>query len=68
MQETESIVEGWLSGSDSDGFTNPAGPLYIQGVEAMEAMADPSMAVSLAACNTIRGGTTCSFNGGCHCC
>lgn len=69
MQETNSVVESWLTGSDScDGLSNPAGPLYIQGTEAMEAMADPSMAVTLAACNTINGGTSCTFNGGCSCC
>lgn len=70
MQTTDSVVQDWLAGRDScDGSVNPAGPLYIQGTEAMEAaMADPAMAVSLAGCNTLLGGTTCSLGGGCLCC
>jgi hypothetical protein len=35
MQQTDDIVEGWLSGSDD--HDNPAGPLYIQGEAATEA-------------------------------
>lgn len=67
MQQIDDVVAGWLSGSG--GQDNPAGPLYIQGTEATEAaLGDASMAVTLAGCNTLRGGTTCSYNGGCACC
>ncbi|MEN4902335.1 DUF6229 family protein [Luteimonas sp. TWI1437] len=37
MQHDE-IVGGWLSGADSvDGYENPAGALYVEGVAATEA-------------------------------
>jgi hypothetical protein len=43
MQQTDDIVSGWLSGSDSvDGVENPAGSLYIEGAAATEAaLTDP---------------------------
>lgn len=69
MQMSDSVVMDWLSGGDGgNGAVNPAGPLYIQGADAMEAaMADPSLAITLQACS-LQGGTTCSFSGGCLCC
>ena len=70
MQRSDSVVLDWLGGKDaSSGLVNPAGPLYIQGAEAMEAaMTDPAMAVSRAECVSLHGGTTCSYTGGCLCC
>ena len=70
MQKTDSVVKDWLTGQDArNGLINPAGPLYIQGTEAMEAaMTDSAMVVSRVACGTLQGGTTCSYNGGWYCC
>lgn len=44
--QNDNIVSGWRSGADSiNGLENPAGPLFTEGAEAMEAaMTKPSRA------------------------
>ncbi|MFC5740778.1 DUF6229 family protein [Dyella tabacisoli] len=67
MQQTDDIVSGWLSGSDSiDGMENPAGPLYIEGAAATEA----ALTSSTAGMNMFTSATTvsCGGFGGCDCC
>jgi len=39
MQHADMIITGWLNGSDTvNGMDNPAGPLYIDGQDATEAV------------------------------
>jgi hypothetical protein len=66
MQQTDDIVSGWLSGSDSiDGMENPAGPLYIEGAVATEA----ALTDSRTSMNMLTGITSVSCRpGGCACC
>ena len=67
MQQTDEIVAGWLSGSDSvDGLANPAGPLYIEGYAVTEA----ALTGAGSRLNNITSATTisCGNIGGCHCC
>jgi hypothetical protein len=70
MQQSDDVISGWLSGSDSiDGLDNPAGPLYIEGQEATEAaLTNPGMRASVLGTMSLVGGTTCSYGGGCLCC
>ncbi len=44
MQQIDDIVSGWLNGEEVEGFGNPAGPLYIEGLAATEkALTDASL-------------------------
>lgn len=67
MQQTDDIVSGWLSGSDSiDGMENPAGPLYIEGAIATEAaLTDSSAGMNMFSSITT---ASCRPGGGCSCC
>lgn len=59
----DDIVNGWLSGADSvDGYENPAGSLYVEGIEVTEA----SIADRRFGQFTICSG--CSASGGSICC
>lgn len=66
MQMTDSVVSGWLDGSD-DSYANPAGPLYIHGEAAtVAALTGPEAEVG----QSIRSETTCSglVRSSCLCC
>lgn len=68
MQMTDSVVSGWLDGSDNiDGYGNPAGPLYIQGEAATVAALTGPEAEGI---QSLRSETTCSglVRSSCFCC
>ncbi|MCD9031377.1 DUF6229 family protein [Luteimonas sp. Y-2-2-4F] len=59
----EDIVSGWLSGADSvDGYENPAGSLYVEGIAATEAAMTHRDFFLLTQCSS------CTASSPVHCC
>ncbi|UNK43386.1 DUF6229 family protein [Luteimonas sp. S4-F44] len=62
MQHDE-IVGGWLSGADTvDGYENPAGALYVEGIAATEAAMTDKSFLLLTQCSS------CTASIPAHCC
>lgn len=59
---TDAVVSAWLAGAESaDGFANPAGPLFVGGVETEQALGDPGelLLTRCSACTASRPGFCC---------
>lgn len=69
MQQNDDVVSGWLDGSDNvDGLDNPAGPLYVEGSQAMESSVGEADVFASLNPRTTATCSSCSFSGGCCCC
>lgn len=58
----DGVVAAWLSGAESaDGLANPAGPLFVGGIETEQALTDPVelLLTRCSSCTASRPGFCC---------